>query len=230
MKLKAFKAAFPYTIPVLIGFLCMGMSYGFLMSSVGFSVFCATTMSFLILAGAIQFVGVNILLSTFDPFSTFIVTLLVNARYLFYGISVLERYKNTGWIKPYLIFGMCDESFSINSTVPTPDHINRQWFMFFVTFLNHFYWVLGTFLGAVLGSFIKIDTKGIEFVMTALFVVMFVEQWLSTKNHAPALIGVFCSLLCLLFFGSEYFMIPTMSAIIICFTLARYHVKARGIR
>lgn len=221
MKTRAFKAALPCTIPICVGFLFLGMSYGFLMRSKGFSFVYPMLMSFFIFAGSMEFVTVNLLLSAFNPIYAFFLTLMVNARHLFYGISMLEKYKNVGWKKPYLIYGMCDESFTINCTVTPPQDVDKGWFMFFVTLLNQIYWVSGATLGALLGYVIHFDTTGIEFVMTALFVVMFINQWEETKNHRSALTGLGCSLLCLLLFGAGNFIIPAMVLIILCFTLTR---------
>lgn len=221
MKTKAFKAALPHTLPICIGFLFLGMSYGFLMRSKGFSFVYPMLMSFFIFAGSMEFVTANLLLSAFNPLYAFFLTLMVNARHLFYGLSMLERYQNVGWKKLYLIFGMCDESFTINYTVLPPPGVDKGWFMFFVTMLNQIYWVSGATLGALLGYVIHFDTTGIEFVMTALFVVMFIEQWEKTEHHRSALTGVGCTLLCLLLFGSENFILPAMALIILCFTLDR---------
>ena len=219
MKTKAFKAALPYTIPICVGFLFLGMSYGFLMRSKGFSFLYPMLMSMFIFAGSMEFVTVNLLLSAFNPIYAFFLTLMVNARHLFYGISMLEKYKNTGWKKPYLIYGMCDESFSINCTVTPPSDVDKGWFMLFVTLLNQIYWVTGSTLGALLGYVIHFDTTGIEFVMTALFIVMFMNQWDETDNHRSDLTGLICSLICLLVFGSQNFILPAMALIIICFSL-----------
>lgn len=221
MKMKAFKAALPYTLPICVGFLFLGMSYGFLMRSKGFSFLYPMLMSFFIFAGSMEFVTVNLLLSAFHPVHAFLLALMVNARHLFYGISMLEKYKNTGLKKLYLIYGMCDESFTINCTVAPPPDVDRGWFMFFVTMLNQMYWVSGATLGALLGYVIHFDVTGIEFVMTALFVVMFIDQWTGTDDHSSALTGVGCTLLCLLALGSERFLIPAMALIIICFLLRK---------
>ena len=221
MKRKALKAALPYTIPIAIGFLFLGMSYGFLMRSKGFSFIYPMLMSLFIFAGSMEFVTVNLLLSAFHPLYAFFLALMVNARHLFYGISMLERYKNVGWKKFYLIYGMCDESFTINCNVTPPPDVDRGWFMFFVTLLNQIYWVSGATLGALLGYVIRFDTKGIEFVMTALFIVMFLNQWEEREDHRPALTGIGCSLLCLLVFGSERFILPAMALIILCVTYSR---------
>lgn len=224
MKKQAFKAALPYTLPICFGFLFLGMSYGFLMHSKGFPFVYPLFMSLFIFAGSMEFVTVNLLLSAFHPLSAFLLALMVNARHLFYGISMLDKYKNCGPKKFYLIYGMCDESFSINCAVTPPPEIDRGWFMFFVTLLNHIYWVSGTTLGALLGYVIHFDTTGIEFVMTALFVVMLVGQWEEADDHRPALTGIVCSLVCLLLFGGDRFMLPAMALIVLCFSLGRHKI------
>lgn len=221
MKTKAFKAALPYTLPICVGFLFLGISYGFLMRSKDFSFIYPMLMSFFIFAGSMEFVTVNLLLSAFDPLYAFFLTLMVNARHLFYGISMLQKYKNVGWKKWYLIYGMCDESFTINCTATPPPDVDKGWFMFFVTMLNQGYWVFGATLGALLGYVIQLNTTGIEFVMTTLFVVMLMNQWEEAGNHQSALTGIGCSLLCLMLFGSERFILPAMALIICCFLLGR---------
>lgn len=219
MKRKAFRAALPHTLPICVGFLFLGMSYGFLMRSKGFSLAYPVLMSLFIFAGSMEFLTVELLLSAFDPLYAFCLTLMVNARHLFYGISMLDRYKNTGLKKLYLIFGLCDESFALNCTLTPPEDVDKGWFMLFVTALNQAYWVTGATLGALAGYVIRFDTKGIEFVMTALFVVMFLNQWEGNKDHRPALIGVGASVVCLLLFGSGGFLIPAMALIVLCFAL-----------
>lgn len=221
MKQKAFQAALPHTIPIAVGFLFLGMSYGFLMRSKGFSVFYPLLMSFFIFAGSMEFVTVNLLLSAFDPLRGFFLALMVNARHLFYGISMLDKYKHMGWKKFYLIFGMCDESFSINCAVQVPEGVDRGWFYFFVTLLNQCYWVCGAALGGLFGSLLDFDLEGLEFVMTALLTVLFLEQLLKEKDHTSALLGVGMSLLCLAVFGSGSFVIPAMLAILGGLTLLR---------
>lgn len=227
MKRKAFKAALPYTLPICIGFIVLGMSYGFLMRSKGFPLIYPMLMSLFIFAGSMEFVTVNLLLSDFNPLHVFFLTLMVNARHIFYGISMLDKYKNCGWKKPYLIFGMCDETFTVNCAVTPPEDVDKGWFMFFVTLLNQIYWVSGATLGALLGYIIHFDASGIEFVMTALFVVMFMNQWEETKEHTPALMGIGCSLLCLLIFGSSNFIIPAMILIVLCLSLCKGKLEAK---
>lgn len=228
MKRKAFKTALPYTLPICVGFLFLGMSYGFLMKSKGFSFVYPMLMSLFIFAGSMEFVTVNLLLSAFNPLHALFLALMVNARHLFYGISMLTKYQNVGIKKLYLIYGMCDESFSINCAV-SPDGVDRGWFMFFVTLLNHIYWVVGATAGALLGYVIHFDTTGIEFVMTALFVIMFINQWEEKTQHRSALTGLLCSLICLLIFGSDSFILPAMASIVVCFIIAYRNDKEEKI-
>lgn len=225
---RAFLAAFPHTIPIFAGFWFLGLTYGIYMNASGFSFWYPMLMGLTIFAGSMEFVAVNLLLGAFNPLQALTMTLMINARHLFYGISMLDRYKNTGWKKFYLIFGMCDESFSINYTADIPQDVDRGWFMFFVTFLNHCYWVFGATLGGIFGSLLTINTKGLDFVMTAMFVVIFLEQWLKEQSHISAYLGLGLSLLCLLVFGADRFLIPSMLAILGSLTLLRAPIEKRG--
>ena len=198
---KAFLCAFPHTIPIFAGFWFLGMTYGIYMNVLGFSFWYPMVMSLTIFAGSIEFVAVNMLLGAFNPLQALAMTLMINARHLFYGISMLDRFRGMGWKKIYLIFGMCDETFSINYTAEIPPDVDRGWFMFFVTLLNHFYWFFGATLGGIFGGLIHFSTEGLDFVVTAMFVVIFLEQWLKEKDHTSALAGVGISLLCLALSG-----------------------------
>ena len=224
---KAFIAAFPHTIPIFAGFWFLGMAYGIYMNVSGFSFLYTLIMSMFIFAGSMEFVTVSLLLGAFNPLQALLLTLMINARHLFYGISMLDKYRKTGWKKSYLIFGMCDESFSINYTARIPQGIDRSWFMFFVTFLNHVYWVSGALLGCLFGSFIHFNTQGLEFVMTAMFVVIFMEQWLNENSHLSSLIGLGISVGCLIVFGAENFIIPSMLMILGVLTLLRAPLRRR---
>lgn len=218
---RALRAAFPYTVPIFAGFWFLGITYGIYMNVSGFSFVYPLFMSMTIFAGSMEFITVNLLLGSFNPLQAFAMTLLINARHLFYGISMLDKFKGMGWKKFYLIFGMCDETFSINYAMDAPEGVDKGWFMFFVTLLNQLYWVTGSTLGGILGSFIGFSTEGLDFAMTALFVVIFIEQWLKDKNKLPAIFGMGLSLLCLIAFGADYFMLPAMAAILITLTLCR---------
>ena len=223
MKKKAFRAALPYSLPICIGFLFIAMSYGFLMRSRGFSVFYPMAMSAFIFAGSMEFVAVELLLSAYAPLHAFLLTLMVNARHLFYGISMLGRFKNMGAKKPYLIFSLCDETFAIdNGTIIAAD-VDRGWFYFFVGLLNQSSWVAGATLGGLLGERITLNTSGLDFIMTAMFAVIFVDQWLTTKrkSHMAALTGIAVPAICLGVFGADNFMIPSLVAMLVMFILLR---------
>ena len=223
---SAFRAAFPHTIPIFAGFWFLGLTYGIYMNVSGFSFIYPMLMSVTIFAGSVEFVTVNLLLGAFNPLQAFAMALMINARHLFYGISMLEKYRGYGWKSFYLIFGMCDESFSINYTADIPRGVDKGWFMFFVTLLNHFYWFFGATLGGIFGSLIHFDTEGLDFVMTAMFVVIFMEQWLKEKNHTSSILGLLLSLICLCAFGAENFIILTMLAILAVLTLIRKPLEA----
>lgn len=218
---KAARTAFPYTIPIFAGFWFLGMTYGIYMNVSGFSVIYPMIMSLTIFAGSVEFVAVSMLLGAFNPIQSLLMTLMINARHLFYGLSMLDKFKGTGWKKFYLIFGMCDESFSINYTADIPKDVDRGWFMFFVTLFNHFYWFFGATLGGLFGSLIHFNTEGLDFVMTAMFVVIFMEQWLKEKRHTSAMVGLAVSLLCLILFGADNFIIPAMILILGILTILR---------
>lgn len=225
---KAFVAAFPYTIPIFAGFLFLGIAYGVYMQVSGFSFWYPMLMSLTIFGGSLEFVAVSMLLGAFAPLETLLMALLIQARHLFYGISMLEKFKGMGWKKFYLIFGMCDETFSINYSAKIPEDVDKGWFMFFVTLLNQLYWVGGATLGGILGEYINFNTEGLEFVMTALFVVIFLEQLLKEKKHYTAIIGMLASAGCLLYFGADGFMLPTMAAILCLLTLFRKPIEKAG--
>lgn len=228
MKRKALKAAFPYTVPIFAGFWFLGVTYGIYMNKSGFSFWYPMLMSMTIFAGSAEFLTVNLLLGAFNPLQALTMTLMLNARHLFYGISMLDKFKGTGWKKIYLIFGMCDESFSINYTADIPQDVDRGWFMFFVTLLDQLYWVSGATLGGIFGSLIHFSTEGLDFVMTAMFVVIFLEQWLKDRRHTSALLGLGLSALGLIAFGPDNFVIPAMAAILGVLTLLRAPLEKGG--
>ncbi len=224
-KIAALKAAFPYTIPVMTSYLVLGTAYGILMNSKGFSLIWIIIASVFIYAGSMQFVSVALLAAGFDPLGSFLMTLSVNARHLFYSISMLKQYRGTGRIKPYLIFSLTDESFSILCSAKAPEGVEDKWFYLFVSLLDHGYWITGSVIGGILGSIIHINTKGIDFVLTALFVVILINQWRSTTNHLPALLGIASAILCRLIFGPAKFIIPSMICILLFVTLLRKPIE-----
>lgn len=226
--LSAMKAAFPYTVPIFTGFWFLGLAYGVYMNVSGFSFVYPMVMSLTIFGGSLEFVAVTMLLAPFAPVQTFVMALLIQARHLFYGLSMLDKFKGMGWKKPYLIFGMCDESFSINYTAEVPEGVDKGWFMFFVTLLNQVYWVTGATIGGLAGSLLTFNTQGLDFVMTAMFVVIFLEQWKKEKKHWTALIGIGCTAVCLALFGPDSFMVPAMAAILLALTLFRRPITREG--
>mgnify|MGYP000947561804 FL=1 len=222
------KAAFPYTLPIFAGFWFLGMAYGMYMNVAGFSFWYPMLMSFFIFGGSLEFVAVTMLTSSFAPLQVLIMTLLIQARHLFYGISMLEHFKGLGWKRCYLIFGLCDETFSINYTAKIPEGIDRGWFMFFVTLLNHFYWVSGATMGGVLGSVLTFDMEGLDFVMTVMFVVIFMEQWAKERKHYTAFICIGTAFACLVVFGATSFMLPTMGCILFLLLFFRRQIEKVG--
>ena len=225
---QAARLAFPYTIPIFAGFWFLGITYGIYMNVSGFCFVYPMLMSLTIFGGSLEFLAVEMLLSAFAPLQTLVMALMIQARHLFYGFSMLDKFRGTGWKKMYLIFGMCDETFSINYSANIPEDADRGWFMFFVTLFNHFYWVSGATLGGLLGNLITFDPKGLDFVMTALFVVIFLEQWLKEKKHASSLIGVLASAACLLLFGADSFLIPTMACTLCLLSVFRKPIEKAG--
>ena len=220
MRKRHLKAVFLDTVPVLTGYLFLGMGFGILLSENGYGVLWALAMSIFVFAGSGQYLAVSLLANSSGLLSAAIATLLVNARHLFYGISLLEKYKGTGKKKPYLIFALPDETYSLVTQNEPPEGMSRHSYCFTVSVLDHIYWITGCTLGALVGQFIPINYEGIEFVLTALFVTMFVDRWLTNKDHFPAMVGVCATLVSLLLFGSEFFLIPAMVLIALLLTLS----------
>jgi len=211
---KVLKAALSATLPVFAGFTFVGIAYGMLMDSKGYGLGWTVMMSAMAFAGSAQYLAITFLTSAFNPLYALLMTLMVNARHLFYGVSLLEKYRDVGRMKPYLIFALCDETFSVILSNEPPEGVNRNLFYLLVTLLGHVYWVLGSALGALLGPMIPFSTRGLDFVLTALFVVIFVGQWKAQRDHGPAAVGVLCSAACLAIFGPRNFIIPSMVAIL----------------
>ena len=227
-KIKALRAAFPHTLPILTGYLALGAAYGVLLSTKGYGVVWALLTSTFIYAGSMQFVSVGMLGMGFHPLSACLMTLMVNARHFFYGIAMLDRLGGTGRLKPYLIFAMSDETFSLLCSSPPPEGVSRKWFLFFTALLDHSYWIAGSVAGGLLVGLVSFNTAGIDFVLTAMFVVIFINQWKATSNHLPVLIGLGAALLCRIVLGSEKFLIPAMIVILVLVTLLRGPIEKRG--
>ena len=190
MKRKALRAAFPYTLSIWVEFLFLGLSYGLLMKSMGLPIFYILAMSIFIFAGSMEFVTVNLLVGPFQPLNAFIMTLMVNARHLFYGLAMLGKYRDTGWKKGYLIFGMCDETFALNSAITPPEGVDRGWFYFFITLLDQIYWVSSGALGYLVGSALPINTTGVDFILTALITVLFLGQLEGKEKQRSGWMGL----------------------------------------
>ncbi len=226
--LRALEEAFPYTVPIFAGFWFVAFAYGLYMHTLGFGFLYPTLMAMIIFGGSLEFITVSLLLSPFAPWQTFLLAFTVQARHLFYGLTMLERYKGTGWKKPFLIFMMCDETFALNYSSSIPYDVDKGWFYFWVSFLDYTYWFTGAMLGGLLGSFIPFDTKGLSFVMTTLFLVVFLEQWLKEGKHYTALIGFAASIASLLLFGKEDFILPAMGGMLLLVTLFRKPIEKAG--
>lgn len=214
------KRALKDTIPVLTGYLVLGFGFGIIMKANGFSTALTFAMSLLIYAGAMQYVAIGLFTGGASLLTVALTTLMVNARHLFYGISMLEPYKNMGKAKPYLIFGLTDETYSLvcgDNAAVSPEEKKKYYVP--VTLLNHIYWVAGSVLGAVAGTLLQFNSEGIDFALTALFLTVFLEQWLTAEKHTPAIIGVAVSVGCLLLFGVEHFLIPAMLGIALLLSL-----------
>ena len=210
----ALRAAFPATIPVLTGYLCIGMAYGLLMANAGYGVFWALLLSLLCYAGSMEFVAVSLLTAGFDPVQALLMALMINARHAFYGLSMLEKYRGTGWARPFLIFSLTDETFSLVSTLEPPDGVTRRAFYFWISLLDYLYWQVGSVLGALIGGLLPFDTTGLDFALTALFIVLFLEQWRKRENRPAALIGLGCTAVSLAVVGADRLVIPAMVLIL----------------
>lgn len=221
----ALKAAFPCTIPVLTGYFVLGLGYGIYVQSLGLPVWLPPLMGTVVYGGSLEFVLASLLLSSFSPLSAFLMALMIQARHLFYGLTMLERYKGYGLRSFYMIYALSDETFSITCSAEPPEGVDRGWFMFFITLLDQFYWVASAFLGAAVGSVLPFSTEGVDFVMTAMFVVIFLNQWEKEKQHYSGLIGLAVPFVCLLVFGAGSFLIPSMVCILVLLLVLRKPIE-----
>ena len=215
------KQAFIKTVPVMAGYVVLGAGFGILLRNAGYGVLWAFAMSLFIYAGSMQYVGVSLITGGASIFTTALTTVMVNARHLFYSISMVDRYKDAGKYKPYMIFGLTDETYSLLCDGKTPEGADPAYYRFLVSIFNHSYWVTGSVLGSLLGTVLPFSTEGIEFSMTALFIASFTGQWMSTGDHIPALTGLLSTLVCLVLFGPDRFLIPAMLLITLVLTLLR---------
>lgn len=222
------KDAVVHTLPVMAGYMVLGFGFGIITMEAGYGVWLAILMSVLIYAGSMQYVAVSLLTSGASLISAAVTTLMVNARHLFYGISMVDKYRGAGAKKPYLIFALTDETYSLVCRGDCPEGLDFHTYCICVSALNQLYWIMGSILGALTGAFVNINFAGVDFAMTALFITVFVEQWKGTKNHLPALVGVLASVLCLFVFGSGNFLIPSMVAITVCLSFGRKWMERKG--
>ena len=221
MKKHAVRTAFWDTLPVMAGYVFLGFGFGILLYQSGYGVLWAIGMSLFIYAGSMQYLTVSLLTGGAGLLTAALTTVVVNARHLFYGISMVDAYKGAERRKPYMIFALTDETYSLVSQNQVPEGISRHSYCFLVSLFDHIYWVVGSALGSLTGTLLPINYEGLEFALTALFVTIFVEQWLSTKDHRPALIGVSATVLCLMIFGQDVFLIPSMVIIAVGLTTMR---------
>lgn len=222
---KLLQQAFIDTLPVLAGYLVLGIGFGVLLQSKGYGFGWAVLMSLTVYAGSMQYVAVDLLASGASLISTALMTLMVNGRHLFYGLSMLDKYQKTGRWKPYLIFSLTDETYSLVCSHHGLSEQDRKLYMIAISVLNHFYWVTGSALGGILGAAVRFNTRGVDFAMTALFVVIFTEQWLTSDQHLPAVVGVAVSVVCLILFGPSGFVIPSMVGITAVLLLLRSRLE-----
>ena len=224
---RAFRAAAPQTLPVFAGYWVLGLGYGIYVQSLGLPVWLPPLMGTVVYGGSLEFVLASLLLGSFAPVSAFLMALMIQARHLFYGLTMLQRYRGYGLRSAYMIFAMSDETFSITCSAEPPEGVDKGWFMFFITLLDQIYWVASAAMGAALGSVLPFSTEGVDFVMTAMFVVIFLNQWEKEKQHASAIIGIAAPLVCLCIFGSGSFLIPSMVCILVALLLFRRPIEAK---
>lgn len=224
----AAKAALPYSAPMIAGFLFLGFAYGIYMKALGFGFLYPMLMALLIYAGSVEFIAAAALVAPFSPLSVLLITLMVSGRQIFYAISMLEKYgAQIGKKRWYLISTLVDESFSLNYMANIPAHLDKGWYMFFVSLYLHIYWVIGATMGNVFGSVLPFDLKGVEFAMTALFLVIFAENWLKEKSHESSLLGLGIAFASLLIVGKQHFLIPTLIGIWVILTLRRPKLESK---
>jgi len=227
MKMRTVRQAFYRSVPVLAGYVVLGIGFGILMRNAGYGVLWTAAMSLFIYAGSMQYVGVGLLSGGASVLTAAVTAFMVNARHLFYSISMIDKYRDAGKYRPYLIFALTDETYSLLCDGKTPEGTDPQLYRFLLSLFNHSYWFLGSIAGNLLGGVLPFSTAGIEFSMTALFIASFTEQWLTAGDHNPALTGVLCTAACLLVFGRESFLIPAMLLITLVLTLLRRREEGR---
>ncbi len=213
--------AFRASLPIMAGYGFLGMTYGIYMHELGFSFVYPMLLAVAVYAGSAEFLLGNMLLGSFHPIQAFLMVLMINARHLFYGLSMLDRYKGLGWKKFFLVFGMSDETFALTSFTEIPEEADKGWFLLWITWLDEAYWVAGATFGGIIGPYLRFDLKGLDFVLTAMFTAIFADNWLREKDHTSSLAGLFISAFCLLLFNADNFIIPSMAVILVFLTIYR---------
>lgn len=212
---RIWKQAFLDTIPVMMGYLVLGAGFGMILTTKGYSIIWSIAMGIFIYAGSMQYIAITLMTGGASLLTTALTTFMVNARHIFYGISMIDQYKDAGKWKPYMIFALTDETYSLVCNNKMKGQPKEHEYYLVVSMLDHFYWIVGCGLGSTLAMLLTVDTTGVDFALTALFVTIFVEQWLETKQHIYGIIGVLSTASCLFIFGSENFLIPSMIIITI---------------
>lgn len=224
---KAFRRAFPYTIPVLTGYLFIGIAFGVMYAEKGYSFLWAILMSLLVYAGSGQYLAVNFFVPGISFVQVILMTLMVNIRHIFYGISLLDKFNQMGPKRWYMIFGLTDETYSLLCTTKIPEDVEEDKFLFAISIMNQSYWVVGSAIGGIAGSMLPFSSEGIDFAMTALFVVIFVEQWMDARNRVPEITGVAAAFICLQIFGMDSFVLPSMILIVLVLFIGRTKIERR---
>lgn len=217
----ALRPAFQSSLPILAGYGFLGLTYGIYMHELGFNFLYPMLLAMTVFAGSAEFLLGNMLIGSFHPLQAFLMILVVNARHLFYGLAMLEKYKGMGWKKFFLIFGMSDETFAVTSSTEVPKGVDRGWYLLWITLLDESYWVLGATLGGLVGPLLKFDLRGLDFVLTAMFTAIFADNWIKEKNHTSSISGLILTGLCIIIFGADNFIIPSMVVMLIFLTLMR---------
>ena len=218
---ESFRPAFRASLPIMAGYGFLGLTYGIYMHELGFSFIYPLLLAVTVYAGSAEFLLGNMLLGSFHPLQAFLMVLMVNARHLFYGLSMLERYKGLGWKKFFLVFGMSDETFALTSSAKVPDGVDRGWYLLWITWLDETYWVIGATVGGLVGPFLTFDLRGLDFVLTAMFTAIFADNWLREQDHTSSVSGLMITGLCLILLGPDRFIIPSMVVILVFLTMIK---------
>lgn len=225
---KELAFAFLQSVPVMLGYIFLGFGFGLMLQDAGYHFVWAFLISLFVYAGSMQFVLVTLLTGGAGLLYTAVMTLFINGRHIFYGLSFVEKFKQFGKLSPYMIFSLTDETYSVLCSLKVPEGMNEKKISFYIALFNHFYWILGSVIGAVIGQVISFNTAGIDFSMTALFIVIVLNQWMENKDHTPAIIGMITGVLCLLLFGADKFILPALSVSAICLLLFRRKQVVQG--